>query len=67
MSEQQAGYMTGHVTVDWHEDARLSEQQDGDMLRLWLVSRRRALITELRELEQILGVESALGKTRRQR
>jgi hypothetical protein len=41
---------------DWLIDLEVAEKQDGDLLGIYLVSRRRALITELRELNQFLGL-----------
>jgi hypothetical protein len=52
---------------EWETDIELAEQVPGDMLRIWMVERRRALIAELRALERMLGLQQSIPQRERTR
>lgn len=52
---------------EWEIDIELADQVPGDMLRAWMVERRRALISELRAIERMLGLQQSIPQRERSR
>jgi len=52
---------------EWEADLEIADAVPGDMLRIWMVERRRALISELRTLERILGMAQSIPQRQRDR
>jgi hypothetical protein len=50
---------------EWQIDMEAADAVPGDMVRMWMVERRRALISELRALERMLGMEQSIPQRER--
>lgn len=45
---------------EWQIDLEVADEVPGDMVRIYMVERRRALISELRAIERVLGMEQSI-------